>query len=361
MTVCIRDGFDDELALVLLESISNLQNPAEDDLNQLGNLARIRPELFTDVAYNLCIETGQRPNYDTIVAPLIYASSDEKLWPHIVKIVKKWLSIYSISAERGLFHPSTEEEKDHYQRKYDEHRASIDRDISALSHSEKTILNELRQVQGSPNTLSELAFSLLAGKPLVQVAPVFAKWLFSNSIVSDYMIPYRDFYHLIRLNKIDWEATRAVLLREAEILRENDISLVGRRALVNTLAATGGIEDAREAFKLSQELRDHQEPRRSWRLVESYCSADPCDPASKRPENLDQTARDYAKIDVSKVRVPGGIEPVTVFLETARCAMARFEPALAEDKHKSFARDVVNRSGLPLYHGAFELRAHNAS
>ena len=359
MTVCIGDGYEHELATALLEAISDLQNPGEDDLNQLGNLARVAPEVFADVAYYLCIETRQRPSHDTIVTPLLYACSDEKHWPRVFQIVDNWLSVYSTSPARGLFYPSTSEELVHYQSKYEKHRESIEGAIAALSDTERTVLGELQQIDGSPNSLSELAFSLLAGKPLLQVAPVFIKWLFSSSLVSDHMIPYRDLYHLIRLNNVDWAPTRAVLLRESAIFRQKDASVVGRRTLVNILASTGGIEDAREAFQLSEELRGDLESPGSWRLVETYCSVDPCDPDSKRPDNVTQTGRDYARIDVSKVRMPNGNEPVSVFLDTARCAMARFEPALAADKHRSFARHVANRSGVPLYHGAFELRAHS--
>ena len=360
MTGCVHDGYNHELATVLLEAISDLQNPADDDLNQLGNLARVRLDLFADVAYNLCIATNQRPSHDTIVTPLLYACSDEKHWRRVFQIVGKWLSIYSVSPERGLFLPSTSEERVHYQTKYENHRESIQTAVASLSDTEKMLLAELREVDESPNPLSELAFSLLAGKPLVEVAPVFVKWLFSSSLVSDHMIPYRDLYHLIRLNNIDWASTRAVLLREADVFRQKDVSVVGRRTLVNILASTGGIGDARKAFLLSEELRGDRELPGSWRLVETYCSVDPCDPGSERPDNVSQTACDYARIDVSKVRMPNGNEPITVFFDTARCAMARFEPALAADKHKSFARHVTNRSGVPLFHGAFELRTHNA-
>ena len=360
MTATIREAHDTKSATVLLEQISDLQNAAEDELNQLGYLARLRPHVFSQAVYNLCMRTGRKPSYDRVVAPLIYASGDESLWLAISETVKAWLSIYSISPDRGLFHPSTQDEEEHYEKQIAEHRDSIDTAIEGLSDCEQTILSGLRRVEGNPNALSTLAFALLAGKPLEQMAPEIVKWLFANALVSDYMIPYRELHHVLRLNELDWRRTRAELFREAEILRNNDVSRVGRRTLIAILAATGGLEDAKEALLLSKQLGGNQEPRPPWRLVENYCASDPCDPTSKRPANINQTAQDYAAIDVSKVKVPNDNAPVSIFLDRARAAMARFEPVAAAEKHRAFANDVVLRSGLSLYHGAFELRAHNA-
>ena len=359
MTTCIDGTCSDDITTPLLRAIANLQNPSEDELNQLGHLARIRPILFTEAAYRLCISGGSRPNLDRIVEPLIYASWDQTAWKSIFEKLRTWLSCYSLSPERGLFPASNQAGQDQRDRQRDVNRKKIADNLVALSRTENKILGGLSATDGDVNMLARVAFTLLAGKPIEPAAQVLAHWIFANALVSDHMIPYRDFFHLVRLNRIDWRDTRSALLREADVLRHEDVSTPGKWALVKILLATGNTEDARAAKILLEELTKHHQPSPGWRLIESYCTTDPCDPTTERPDNLDKTTREYEAIDVAQVRPAAGNKSTDLVFRVARPGMARFEIKTAAAKHRDFARDVVRRKGLPLYQGLHELRDHN--
>jgi len=109
-----------------------------------------------------------------------------------------------------------------------------------------------------------------------------------------------------------------------------------------------------------EELTKDRPPLESWRLVEKYCATDPCDPASEQPENVKQSAGQYAVIDVSKLRQSMGQTSEDHFFDMGRPGVVRFTPEVAIAKHKEFAADVLSRSGFPLRQGLFELRQHNA-
>ena len=104
------------------------------------------------------------------------------------------------------------------------------------------------------------------------------------------MSPDREFQHLVRFNNVDWSDVRVALLEEADVLRQKEISVTGKWALVNILQATGNTEDTKQARILVEELRDHTHFP-GWRLVEKFCAVDPCDPTSEKPDNVKQTAQ----------------------------------------------------------------------
>ena len=174
------------------------------------------------------------------------------------------------------------------------------------------------------------------------------------------MPPDREFKHLVRFNNVDWSDARVALLEEADVLRQEEISATGKWALVNILQSTGNTEDAKQARILVEELTKDHTYFPSWRLVEDYCSTDPCDPTSEKPNNVKQTAQNYRNIDVNELRLMVDITSEDDFFATARPGMARFEAQVAIAKHREFAQDVVRRQGLPLYFGLFELLDHNA-
>lgn len=360
MTACLDRNCSETIATALLRTIAGLQNPTEDELNQLGHLARRRPIAFTEAVQGLCLSGGNRPNIDRIVVPLIYASSDQVAWNSMFPQVRAWLTCYSLSPERGLFLSSGQPERGKSDTERDQNREKIAERLAALSPAETKILNGLRRTDGDVNMLSRVGLNLLVGKPVESVAQVLAHWIFANALVSDHMIPYRELFHLVRLNPIDWRDTRSALMRETGGLRDQEVSTPGKWALVNILRATGDRDDAREAKILAEEMTGRHEPSPGWRLVESYCSTDPCDPSSERPVNLNNTTQKYEVIDVAQVHHSPGDRSETLFFEKARLGMARFEVEVAASKHRAFAGDVGHRQELPLYQGLLGLREHNA-
>ena len=383
---CIRND-NPKFAAALIRVFASLQNPDEDEFDSFAHLARTRPAPFMEAIRDLCLSDGYQINFDWIQSALIKARADDRAWDKIFKDIKTWLSYYTPPAERDLA-PSTsetlknkktkkekEEQKslgpairEHLQaqvetRKEEEKKEREQRtreNIEALSEAEKEILDTLTAMNGDLSTLSRFAFILLAGKPIKPAAQSLMQWSFANSLNSDYTTPYQQCRHLVRFNRIDWYDARIALLKEANVLRQKEISVTGKWALVNVLRATGSPEDAEYERILVTELTKDHPHFHSWRRVDSYCATDPCDPRSEKPDNVKQTAKKYKNIDVSKLWVSRSQNSEGYLFDKARPGMARFEPQVAIAKHREFAQDVVHRKGLCLYQGLLGLRGHNA-
>ena len=253
-------------------------------------------------------------------------------------------------------HSSTEQKEE----KRREREKNLSERLNALSPAEQGVLGAMSEADGDINMLSRLAFVLLAGKPIAPAARVFKQWSFSHALNTDHTAPYREFMHLVRLNRADWHETRTALLQEMAVFRQEDTSRTGKWALVTLLRSTGAPEDAEQVRILTEALTSDRDRPFSWRLVEDYCATDPCDPTSERPDNMNRTAQSYRNIDVSKMRLSRDSSTEDHFLSTARPGVVRFEARIAAEKHKELAQHVVTRKGPEQQYGLFELLDHNA-
>src|SRR5690606_36793950 len=101
----------------------------------------------------------------------------------------------------------------------------------------------------------------------------------------------------------DWQDTLSALLKELDALPEECSSSVGRWTRVGVLFGTGDVSDAQKGAYISDELTRDRERFAGWALRETYCSVDPCDPATVRPENVVATAQNYREIDLENVAI----------------------------------------------------------
>ena len=182
---------------------------------------------------------------------------------------------------------------------------------------------------------------------------------FSSSLNSPFYWPYEQFHHLLSLNTQDWANTRSVLLKESCDFRADNSSRTGKWALVSILHGGGNEGDAREASALAKTLREPRPWPKSWRLVEEYCSVDPCDPASEKPANVVKTAAHYQRIDVTKLHVHMGRTSEDAFFEDALLGVARFFPEVAIEKHMQLLDQLFVRNGLPLRQVALIDKEHS--
>jgi len=361
LTVTVADErYEQDIAASLAKGFSQLQNPDQTQFVAFVGLVKSRPQGFIDAAYALSLAGGHQPNFDWIQGALIAATSDKSVWQEIAGKVHYWLSVHTLSPERGTFRHPSRDPQDKVQEELEKNRKKIDEKLQSFSASERSILEYLPKEEGNLSRLSRLALLLLAGKPLAPFAKSLVNWSFSYALNSDHTAPYKDFIHLVSLNRIDWLQTRMALLDASVSLREAVVSSTGKWTLVNILRATGHSNDDKEAKSLVKELTKDNPIFESWRLIENYCATDPCDPTSEEPENVTGTAEQYEAIDVGKLRQNMGQTSDDHFFIKARPAIVRFKPEVAVQKHKKFASDVLKRSGFPLRQGLFELHRHNA-
>ena len=356
---CLDDRYDEDVTVALIRSFADLQNLTRDYGHELTNLATFRAVPFAKAARRLCLRGGTHPNFDLITRVLIAATKHDSAWSVVREHVESWLTHYTIGPRlRPRPFSETKEER---QEKRKQELSKFQSKVDAFSRTEKSIVGELREVDGDLETLASLAFVLLAGRPRVPAAKSVVHCAYALALSTDYYRHGADLAHLVQLNRLDWTDAREALLKEVEPLRSEDVSTDGKWALVRVLRATGDPDDAVEASVLSERLTEGEERLTgSWKLVEQYCTTDPCDPASAEPDNVRKTAREYSLIefddlDSKKVHVRGAS-----FFDMARTAVVRFDRKRAADKHIEYARGVISAAGSGWHPGLDELRQHNA-
>jgi len=361
LTVTVADErYEQDIAASLVKGFAALQNPDQSKFLAFAGLAKSWPQGFMDAAHALSLAGGHQPNFDWIQGALIAAGRNNRAWQEIADKVHLWLSVYSLSPERGTSLYPARDPQEKVQEEREKNRKKIEAKLRSLSANERSILENMPKEEGDLSGLSRLALLLLAGKPLSPFAKSLLNWSFSEALNSDHTAPYKDFMHLVSLNRVDWSETRAALLKESLSLRDADVSTTGKWTLVNILRATGHSDDGKEALSLVEDLTRDRPRFEGWRLIENYCATDPCDPASEEPENVTRTAEQYAALDVSKLHRGRYQSSEDLFFDMARPGVARFKQEAAVAKHREFATEVLNRVGFPLRQGLFELRHHNA-
>jgi hypothetical protein len=344
---------DDRILISLLLSFIHMQNTTEGDLPVFVCAAKESPRAFVNSARVICLEGSHQANFDWLQGALINISSVKCLWREIEKEVISWLSLYSLSPKLSSFKNS----EDELQKKSQD----ITKSIEALSDYEQFTLSSLKRKDDCDSSqLSALTLSLLAGKELAVYVKELFQWMFAQTLNSSHNSPYKDFYSLIRLNNVDWFEMQEAFEPYCEQLRANDVSRVGKWTLVNILRAIGDTKRGLEDDQLVSELTKDREHFGSWRRIENYCSVDPCDPQSQKPENISVTAKEYGETDVNKIYISFGTTSEGLYIESACYGLSRFEPAIAVSKHREIIDSVLKRKGSELRQGVLGISRHSA-
>ncbi|MFZ2959353.1 MAG: hypothetical protein WA705_20900 [Candidatus Ozemobacteraceae bacterium] len=361
LTVTIaEDRTEDRITVALVKAFAGLQNTDEKDFPAFVGMVKTRPNCFLEAAQGLTLAGGNQRNYDWVKFALILAGTKSETWEKMKEQVHTWLSVRSLSPRRRLLAPVGRDSKEKVQEELEKNRKKIEEKLQALSSKEKEILDTLSETEGDLSRLSRLAFSLLAGKSLAPFANSLLNWRFSNALNSDHRAPYSEFQHLLSFNVVDWEKARLSLLEALSPLWEVNVSPTGKWVLVNVLYAMGNADDGKQSQELAKELTKDRPQFKGWRLLEDYCAEDPCDPNSKKPENISKTSEQYSKIDIAQLRTGMSMGTEDHFFEMARPGMVRFEKFVTVEKHREFAANVICRTGFRLRQGLLELPEHNS-
>ncbi|HYW57045.1 MAG TPA: hypothetical protein VE934_08790 [Polaromonas sp.] len=357
--VCMSEEYPTEIGVAILIAFASLQNPDDDAFDSVAALARIQPLVFLESARLLALQGGRVPNFDWIELALHKAKTDNHAWESISTAIKVWLAHVTLDIEKQIF--STGKTPEEIAQLRTERRNALDAKLEKLSLGEREVFNSLNRTTAQDTSLlGRVAIKLLAGMPLAPFSQGLVQWKFANSLNGSYDAPNKELRQLIRFNSIDWVAAREALLHSSQTLRNKVTSTVGRWALVSLLDATGNQEDAQYAQELADVLRAGQPRRQGWRLVEKYCSTDPCDPNNREPENVAQTTGQYQAVDVTKLHQRMGMDVLDHFFSKARPAICRYNKDTAVERHRALIDDVLRRSGPPLRQGVVSLLAHSS-
>ena len=342
---CLDQQISEKIGVALLAGFAQLQNPDDALAASMAGLARRRVHVFCEACEVLWMAPTLAPNADWLEDSLHAIKRRPKVWEDMQPFLGKWLRYwwpdiridYKVQHAQGSLADARVDAE-----------AERDQRINSANEVEREYLSKLIHQQASPHRLMQLALRLCACMPLENLASSLACASFSMALTPTPFSPDDELSSLILFNRRDWSAARDQLLAHAARLASPGTSVSGRWAAVTLLRATGALDDSAIAHKLALELTKDRDQFTSWRLVESYCATDPCDPDSDRPDNIDDTACKYAQLDVGKLKLVMGMTERDHFVESALPGLVRFSPDVAVRKHREFLNALPSRRGLPL-------------
>lgn len=360
---CLDEDASPEVRSALIEHFVELQNLPNAEADAFAVLARSAAPAFLIAAENVHTAKAYTPNADWLLYALLSHRDDPRVWTAISDGVRRWLAFYSLAPERMMFRSTGRDAEDEVIKERKKCQAALDQKINELTDLEKNYRdsNLFHTNRWHLNSLHQLAFYLLAGKPLESFANDLVKWGFSDALGPAIHAPDKEFRQLIRFNRVDWKETRVKLIESIKAFDATQSSSVGKWATVEILRATGAIEDAEGANTLAEWLTRDREKFAGWSLVQDYCENDPCDPGTEEPDNVRATAVRYRAIDVSKIATRMGNGPEDSFLNMARAGVARFHLDDALITHRALADDFLTRVGFARRQGALLLLEHSAA
>ncbi len=359
---CLEGEISGNVKTALIECFVSLQNLPTGEADAFALLVKASPSAFLIATKNVHCSSGHYPNVDWLLYALLAHRDTPQVWPAIAEHIKHWLSLYSLAPERMMFKTTGRDPADEVAAERQTRSQVLDKTVANLTAHERAFVDANLIAADSWNfeTLLRTAFYLLAGRPLQDFAAHFVRWSFSDAYGPALHAVDKEFRQLIRFNRLDWSDTRSALLKELAQLEDDKTSSVGKWARVEVLRATGAVDDAKEAEKLAEWLTRDRERLPGWSLREKYCAADPCDPNSSKPDNVDETAAQYRQIDPSELANHMGQSGKDHFFNMARCGVVRFHEADAATAHRAFADNVLARNGFPRRQGIIQLVEHSS-
>ncbi|MDR2336196.1 MAG: restriction endonuclease [Burkholderiaceae bacterium] len=342
---CLDQQISESLCTALMVGVAQLQNPGAELDVSIGGLARRRVRALCEACELLWMAPNPAPNADCLEASLHFIKHYPDAWADIQPFLGKWLRYWWPDIRVDYKVQNT------HRSQADERRdaeAERDQRTTNLNEIEREYLSQLIPQQVSPYRLIQLAIEVCAQMPLELLVNGLACASFSFALTPTHYSPIDALSSLIRFNRRDWSAARVQLLTNVAQLASSGASLSGKWAAVTLLRATGVVEDSSTGHKLFLELTKDRERFESWRLVESYCATDPCDPSSERPANIETTARKYEQLNVGELKLFMGPNEHDHFVESALPGLARFAPNIIVQKHREFLAAIPSRRGLPL-------------
>ena len=343
----------------LVRSFAALQNLDQSLYVEFQALLKPAPAPFVLALERAALAESVTSNLSWLVQAIEQTRELPQCSAALTAAIHRWLSMYSRAPERLMPLQQPNQSEEEYKKVREKHQDEIAAKITDFGDRERQLLSTLvLEERGDYSRLSQLAFQFLAGRPLAEYAESLRNWAFASAFNGGYRDFHAEFNHLLQFNLVDWKKTRLAILEAAELFQTQDTSSVGRWASAYLLFATAESDDAQEAEQFVAELRKDSKDLKGWRLVENFCSTDPCDPLSTRPANIDATAEKYLALDVSTLKQHTGNGQNDHFFDMARPGLARFEPNPALATIRRFADQALTRSSADFRTAAFFLEKH---
>ena len=357
---CLTDSCEVEVTSALVRHYVGLQNLPEDKRESFGALVKSSPGAFLEAAKGAALLEDRVSTSDWLDVAILKARNHERVRSELERRISEWLSYYCLAPERMMHVSAGSASAEKVRAERQRVTRKLEKRIEGLTDAEKSYMetNLIVLDTGDVDRLHRLALFLLAGLPLKKFVGPLVSSAFSASLTQTINSPHREFEHLIRFNYVDWAVTREALLEWISCIGE-ERSSVGNWTVAMVLRSTGDLSDAARALHLTEVLTANFKKVSPWRLIETYCATDPCDPEARRPENIADTAEKYRSQVVDKVCLTSGNSVETRFFTEAMPSVARFEPDAGVDAIRKLSGHALGRQGAARQQAVLTLLPHS--
>jgi len=341
----------------LIGMFLNIQNIDESSYQSFQGLVRAAPKAALRALKNSYQDGRNIDHKDWLLSAIKENNSTESVADAVSEYIHSGLRSYTLDPRTSVIAHRGDADR---QEKIEQKAVEIKANLDSLTPSEKSFLeHELKEV--SNTDLSSLAldcFHLLSGSPLEGYAESLFAWRFGAPINANFRAPTDEFAHLLMFNTKDWTETRVLLLGCIKRFDIDGASDPIRWATRGVLFATGAEEDHDRSVEILNAIRT-EDPRNGigpWRLIESYCDTDPCDPDSAFPSNIEQTLKKFQNLDFSKIRSNVSSTEEDHFFSDSQYGLARFKAPETYEAMEDYVCDVISREGNALKFGIFSIQ-----
>jgi hypothetical protein len=362
MIVASVDGeCSDQVKAALIHGFVKLQNVLDADGGVFVGIIRNAIEASMLVINRVASDSQQYlPQKDWLIEALRQCRRDENCWPTMSKHISEWLRTYSRSPDVAMSprfaHTNTEEAK----AEFEKCKEKLTKKTEAMTEWEQAFLADklLERDDLDPSVLHEIAFEWLAGVSLAPFAEDLIASAFSRCFNSGWHSPYDEFAALLRFNSVDWAATLEASIGPLTELLQSENSSTSKWAGVSVLRGLGDIDLGEQAEAIFHELTKDREHFGPWRLIETYCDVDPCDPATANPTTINRTVERCRDIDREAFAQDRWMGESEHFLRDALPGLVRFAPDTAAHVWQSIATVLANSIRETSYIGITELESN---
>ena len=344
---CDPERHDPSVLECLVNAFCELQNLDDDAYPQFYDVVRKQPEAALSAAKRKLLEWRNPINERWLVKAVKQMFVSASTRPAVEKAISDWLRHMNTDArdQQTKFGRADEKDEEHAEARQQE----INLAIASLSDYEREVFETCHIVKGDTGSLLIQSLELLAGEKLAPWAESLATLSFGLHFDHSINRAHEAFRQLTLFNRIDPVEAGDAFLEAAEPFRTDDTSPAGKWSLVRMLYATGHEDHSKDAFAIGDALRKELNlPDFHFSRLEQICATDPCDPSSKRPDNVSPTIQSFSEIETGKLLTAMGRANEDMDFEDALCAVSRFGPETAVAKSREFCRSILSRVGLPL-------------
>lgn len=344
VTVAALQEDPNEMVAALMVAFARLQNPPVGASRVFAAAVRKNAAAaMSALEYTVGRTSVSVANTLWLEESLRVARSNEPAWQAMGPYIERWLRCYTLDPSVAALNLRGSSSPSEIEVELTKSAAKLRTKLEALSEGERRFLEHdmYREDALDCTALQHQAYVLLAGMPIAGFGQALVASRFSHALNSGYSRSTSEFMALVQFNCVDWPQAQEALLTAAIFLAASDVSATGQWARVSVLRACATLAEEREADSLVAELTRDRPPLESWRMVERYCSTDPCDPDSHRPENLDETVGRAHNLDVSSFHRELSTTEQDLFFDMALCGLARFAPDAAIALQNRVARSII--------------------